>query len=81
VHEAILERMQKRVKVHPDVMKKRKQIVEHPFGTIKHWYDQGYFLMRRLEKVRAGCSLSTLAYNIRRVVTLLGVPHLLRALV
>jgi transposase len=81
VHEAILERMQKRVEIRPEVMKKRKQIVEHPFGTIKHWHDQGYFLMRGLEKVRAEFSLSALAYNIRRVVTILGVPHLLRALV
>ena len=81
VHEAILERMQRRVEAHPEVMKKRKQIVEHPFGTNKHWHDQGYFLMRGLETVRAEFSLSTLAYNLRRVVRILGVPHLLRALV
>ena len=44
VREAILERMQKRVETHPEVMKRRKQMVEHPFGTIEHWRDQGYFL-------------------------------------
>jgi transposase len=80
VHEHILERMQKRVEANPVVMKRRKQIVEHPFGTIKHWHDQGYFLMKGLEKVRAEFSLSTLAYNLRRVVTILGVPHMVRAL-
>jgi transposase len=77
VHEHMLERMQQRVKAHPTIMKRRKQIVEHPFGTIKHWHDQGYFLMRGLEKVRAELSLSTLASNLRRVVTILGVPNML----
>jgi hypothetical protein len=47
---------------------------------MKHWYDQGYFLMKGLEKVGAAFSLSTLAYNLRRVVTIFGVPHRLRAL-
>ena len=80
VQEAMLARMPKRVEIHAEVMKKRTQIVEHPFGTIKHWQDHGAFLMRGLEKVRAEFSVSALADNIRRVVTILGVPHLLRAL-
>jgi hypothetical protein len=80
VHEHILERMPKRVEANPTMMKRRKQIVEHPFGTMKHGHDQGYFLMKGLEKVGAEFSLSTLAYNLRRVVTILGVPHMLRAL-
>jgi transposase len=80
VHEHILERMQKRVEANPAMMKRRKQIVEHPFGTIKPWHDQGYFLMKGLEKVRAEFSLSTLADNLRRVMTLLGVPQMLQAL-
>ncbi len=46
VHEHILEKMQQRVAANPALMKRRTQIVEHPFGTIKHWHDQGYFLMR-----------------------------------
>jgi transposase len=80
VHEHILERMQKRVEANPAMMKRRKQIVEHPFGTIKYWHDQGYFLMKGLKKVRAEFSLSTLAYNLRRVMTLLGVLPMLQAL-
>jgi len=44
--------MEERVKANWELMKKRKQIVEHPFGTIKFWNDQRHFLMRRLEKVR-----------------------------
>jgi Transposase DDE domain len=80
VHEHLLERMQQRVEANPTMMKRRKQIVRHPFGTMKHWYDQGYFLMKGLEKVGAAFSLSTLAYNLRRVVTIFGVSHRLRAL-
>jgi transposase len=80
VHEHILERMQTRVEANPAMMKRRKQIVEHPFGTIKHWHDQGYFLMKGLKKVRAEFSLSTLAYNLRRVMTRLGVLPMLQAL-
>jgi hypothetical protein len=79
-HEHILEKMPQRVEANPALMKRRQQIVAQPFGTIKHWHDQGYFLMKGLEKVRAEFSLSTLAYNLRRVVTILGVPHMLRAL-
>jgi hypothetical protein len=79
VHEHILERMQTRVEANPGLMKRRKQIVEHPFGTIKHWNDQGYFLMRGLEKVRAEMSLSALAYNIKRVLHILGVPAMIAA--
>jgi hypothetical protein len=80
VHEHILERMQKRVEANPAMMKRRQQIVEHPFGTIKPWHDQGYFLMQGPEKVRAEFSLSTLADNLTRVMTLLGVLHMLQAL-
>jgi transposase len=78
--EHILEKRQQRVEANPALMKRRKQIVEHPFGTIKHWHDQGYFLMKGLAKVRAEFSLSTLGYTLRRVVTILGVPYMVRAL-
>jgi len=80
VHEHILEKMEQRVQSNSKLMKKRKQIVEHPFGTIKHWNDQSYFLMRGLEKVRAEMSLSALAYNIKRVVNILGVRKMIQAL-
>jgi uncharacterized protein DUF4145/DDE family transposase len=69
--------MQQRVEANPALMKRRKQIVEHPFGTIKHWHDQGSFLMKGLARVRAEFSLSTLAYNLRRVTTSQApMPHL-----
>jgi hypothetical protein len=80
-HEHILEKMQHRVEANPALMQRRKQIVAHPFGTSKHWHDQRYCLMNGLAKVRAAFSLSTLAYNLRRVVTILGGPYMGRALV
>jgi len=80
VDEDILERMEKRVRANWELMKQRKQIVEHPFGTIKFWNDQRHFLMSGLEKVRAEFSLSALAYNIKRAINLVGVPKLVAAM-
>jgi Transposase DDE domain len=79
-HEAIAERVQQRVLVNPLVMKLRQQIVEHPFGTMKFWNDQRHFLMKGLAQVRAEFSLSTLAYNLKRAVNIVGVQGLLTAL-
>nr|WP_282587845.1 transposase [Lichenifustis flavocetrariae] len=61
----------------PDILDRRRETVEHPFGTIKQWMGQGAFLMRRLENVRGEFSLTALAYNIRRTITLVGVPDLI----
>jgi transposase len=79
-HEAILERIEERVRANPTIMKLRKQIVEHPFGTMKFWNDQRHFLMKGLEKVKAEFSLCTLAYNIKRAIQILGVRELTAAL-
>jgi Transposase DDE domain len=72
--------MEQRVRRRPEVIKQRKQLVEHPFGTMKRWWDQGSFLMRGLEKVRTEFSLTVLAYNLRRVLNIVGMPRLLAAL-
>lgn len=79
--EDAIDRMQARMKQHPEIIKKRKQIVEHPFGTIKFWNHQNAFLMKGLEKVRAEFSLSTLAYNMKRVINIVGVEKMIEALV
>lgn len=79
-HEAVLERIEQRVKANPLILKLRKQLVEHPFGTIKFWNDQRHFLMRGLEKVKAEFSLSTLAYDIKRALNIVGVKGLIAAL-
>jgi transposase/predicted Fe-S protein YdhL (DUF1289 family) len=77
--EEILERMAARLAKRPDLPVIRRSTVEHPFGTIKQSMNQGAFLMRGLEKVRAEFSLTALAYNLRRAITLIGVPAMIRA--
>jgi transposase len=80
VDEDLLEEMARRVRGEPDKVKQRKSIVEHPFGTMKRAMDQGYFLTRRLRNVRAEMSLTVLAYNIKRALTLKGTQELIAAL-
>lgn len=79
-HEGILDSMAERIRTNRAVMRQRKEIVEHPFGTIKRGMQQGDFLMRGLRKVRAEMSLTVLAYNLKRVITILGVSKLLQAI-
>jgi hypothetical protein len=79
-NEAVLDRMQARLAQRPSVLDRRREAVEHPFGTIKQWMNQGAFLMRGLEKVRAEFSLTALAYNLRRVLNLVGFIELMAAL-
>jgi transposase len=77
VHEAVLDDLRQRMRLHPEMMQRRKELAEHPFGTIKHWMGQGFFLMRGMNKVSAEISLSVLAYNLKRVMSIMGVPKLL----
>jgi transposase/predicted Fe-S protein YdhL (DUF1289 family) len=77
--EEIIERMAERLAKRPDLLVVRRSTVQHPFGTIKQSMNQGAFLMRGLEKVRAEFSLTALAYNLRRAITLIGVPGMIRA--
>ena len=78
-HES-LERVKQRVENNPEIYARRKGLVEHIFGTIKHWQGQGFFLTRGKEKVTGEFILSCLAYNFRRVLNLLGVDALLKML-
>ena len=64
----------------PDILDRRRETVEHPFGTIKQWMNQGAFLMRGLEKVRAEFSLTALAYNLRRVLNIVEFSELMAAM-
>jgi transposase len=79
VDEAIMEAMARRLAEHPEKVELRKCLVEHPFGTIKRAMNQGYFLMRGLSKVGAETSLTILAYNLRRVMNILGVRKMMEA--
>jgi len=78
-NEAVLKRMARRLAARPGILNVRRETVEHPFGSIKQWMNQGAFLMRGLEKVRAEFSLTALAYNLRRAITLVGIPGMIQA--
>src|SRR5258706_6845072 len=74
--EAAVEQMQARLAAEPQMLARRKALVEHPFGSIKFWMEQRAFLLRGLNKVRAEFSLTALAYNMKRVLNLVGVERL-----
>ena len=78
-NEAVLDRMQARLAKRPDLIGVRRATVEHPFGSIKQWMNQGAFLMRGLENVRCEFSLTALAYNLRRVLNLVSFQALMAA--
>jgi hypothetical protein len=79
-HEAVLETVQARLDHHPEKMTMRRSTVEHPFGTIKCWMGATHFLTKRLPKVATEMALNVLAYNIKRVMAILGVAGLLEAM-
>jgi len=78
-NEDALDRMAARLKARPEILDRRREIVEHPFGTIKQWMNQGAILMRGREKVRAEFSLTALVYNLRRALNILCMEKLMAA--
>jgi len=78
-NEHLMEAMAQRVKAQPQKMKSRKQLCEHPFGTIKRWFGYTHFLLKGLEKVRTEWSLITLVYNLKRVLNLVSFEKLMAA--
>lgn len=79
-HEAVLEAMQNRLDQAPEMMRIRRQTVEHPFGTLKSWMGATHFLTRTLDRVSTEMSLHVLAYNLKRVLSLLGSGALIAAM-
>src|SRR5471032_1614785 len=79
-HEAVLEEMQVRLDNAPQMMSIRKRTFEHPFGTLKQWMGATHFLTRRLAGVSTEMSLNVLAYNLKRVMKILGTSGLMNAL-
>ena len=79
-HEAVLEAMQDRLDRQPEIMRVRRQTAEHPFGTLKLWMGTSHFLTRTLKRVRTEMSLHVLAYNLKRVMRILGIGAMLTAL-
>ncbi len=78
--EAVLDAMAARLAANPPMTRRRRNTVEHPFGTIKHAMNQGHFLTKGRRQVRAEFSLSALAYNLLRVMNIVGVKALVEAL-
>ena len=79
-HEHILEAVQRRLDEHPEKMRQRRETVEHPFGTIKARMGATHFLMKTLPRVAAEMALHVLAYNLTRVMNIMGVQPLLAAM-
>jgi transposase len=80
-HEDVLDAMQTRLDQAPDSMRIRRQTVEHPFGTLKAWMGATHFLTKTLDRVSTEMSLHVLAYNLKRVMNILGTNALMEAMV
>ena len=79
-NEDITDAMLARLNALPEAMAIRRATVEHPFGTLKSWMGVTHFLSKRLKNVKTEMSLSVLAYNIRRMISMMGVKKLLRVI-
>jgi len=79
-HEHLLDDMQARLDENPEAMRERRSTVEHPFGTIKAWMGATHFQMKRLKNVSTEMALHVLAYNLTRVLNIVGMKALMRAI-
>lgn len=79
-NEVVLEAMQTRLDHAPDSMRIRRQTAEHPFGTIKLWMGSAHFLTKTLDRVSTEMSLHVLAYNLKRMMKLMGTEALMEAM-
>ena len=79
-HEALIDALQRRMDLTPGAMRLRRRLVEHPFGTIKAWMGSTHFLTKRLPNVKTEIGLHVLAYNLKRVIAILGVGPLIEAI-
>ena len=79
-HEHVLEDVQRRLDEHPEKMRQRRETVEHPFGTIKSWMGYTHFQMKTLKHVGTEMALHVLAYNLKRVINIIGIAPLIAAM-
>lgn len=79
-HEALIDALQQRMDLTPGVMRLRRRLVEHPFGTIKAWMGSTHFLTRHLPNVKTEIGLHVLAYNLKRVIAIIGAKSLMEAI-
>lgn len=78
-HAAAVARHRQRMQAHPEKMRERAALCEHPFGTMKRWLGWDHFLLRGFEKVRGEMALLVHCYNLRRVLSILGVAGFIAA--
>jgi transposase len=79
-NEHVLEAVQRRLDEHPETMRQRRETVEHPFGTIKSWMGSTHFQMKTLKRVGSEMALHVLAYNLKRVINIMGTRPLIAAM-
>lgn len=79
-HEAVIDGMQERLDRQPDKMQVRRQTAEHPFGTLKSWMGATHFLTKTLGRVKTEMSLHVLAYNLKRMMRILGPEALIETM-
>jgi hypothetical protein len=79
-HEDVMDAVQQRLDREPDAMKVRRRTIEHVFGTLKHWMGSTHFLTRGLQNVASEMSLHVLAYNFKRVLSILGFERTKKAM-
>ena len=79
-YEEVIEALEQRLDREPERMRVRRTTSEHPFGTLKAWMGATHFQMRTLPRVSTEMSLHVLAYNLRRVINILGAKPLMAAI-
>lgn len=79
-HEAVVDAVQTRLDREPERMRARRETVEHPFGTIKSWMGSTHFLTKTLDRVSTEMSLHVLAYNMKRMMNIMGTKPLMEAI-
>ena len=75
-----LEEVQRRLDEHPEMMRRRRETVDHPFGTIKAWMGATHFQMKTLKKIATEMVLHALACNLKRVINIIGIAPLIAAI-
>lgn len=79
-HEHLIDDANARMERDPNLMRARRCTVEHPFGTLKAWMGPTHFLTRRLKNVGVEMALNVLAYNIKRMINMIGIGPLMKAI-
>lgn len=80
VHHEVLDRLRARLQENPEILRRRKALVEHPFGTIKVAMNHERFLMKGLRHVTTEIKLTVLCYNFKRVMSILGTGKMIEML-